>query len=65
MRILTLTNLYPNPFHPTRATFNRQQIRLLAARHPVAVIAPILWTEELAARWKGGASLPRGRCVTC
>lgn len=64
MRILTLTNLYPNPFHPTRATFNRQEIRLLAARHPVAVIAPILWTDEWKARWKGAAPLPRGRRLT-
>jgi glycosyltransferase involved in cell wall biosynthesis len=65
MRILTLTNLYPTPFHPTRATFNRQKIRLLATRHPVAVIAPILWTEEWAAWCKGGASMPRGRRVVC
>jgi glycosyltransferase involved in cell wall biosynthesis len=65
MRILTLTNLYPTPFDPTRATFNRQKLRLLAERHPVAVIAPILWTDEWAARRKGGASLPRGRRVTC
>lgn len=65
MRILTLTNLYPTPFNPTRATFNRQKIRLLATQHPVAVIAPILWTEEWAARWKGAGSLPRGRRVTC
>ncbi|HZW30478.1 MAG TPA: glycosyltransferase family 4 protein [Isosphaeraceae bacterium] len=65
MRILTLTNLYPTPFHPTRATFNRQKIRLLARRHPLAVIAPILWPEELAARWRGAAPLPRDRRVTC
>lgn len=65
MRILTLTNLYPTPFHPTRATFNRQKIRLLATRHPVAVIAPILWTEEWASWCKGGASMPRGRRVVC
>jgi glycosyltransferase involved in cell wall biosynthesis len=62
---LTLTNLYPSPLHPTRATFNRQKIRLLAARHPVAVVAPILWTDEWAAWWRGGASLPRSRRVTC
>jgi glycosyltransferase involved in cell wall biosynthesis len=65
MRILTLTNLYPNPFHPTRATFNRQKMRLLAARLPVAVIAPILWTEEWAARRRGNPPLPHGRRVTC
>ena len=50
MRTLVLTNLYPNPFQPTRATFNRQQLRALAARHPVEVISPIAWADELAAR---------------
>jgi glycosyltransferase involved in cell wall biosynthesis len=65
MRFLTLTNLFPTPFHPTRATFNRQKLRLLAARHPVAVIAPILWTDEWVARWRGAGTLPRGRRVTC
>ena len=43
----------------------RREIRLLATRHPVAVIAPILWTDEWAAWWKGGGSLPRGRRVMC
>lgn len=65
MRVLTLTNLYPTPLKPTRATFNRQQVRALATRHPVAVIAPIAWTDEWAARRNGGVSLPRGRRVTC
>ncbi len=65
MRILVLTNLYPNPYQPGRATFNRQQLRHLAARHPVSIISPILWTEELAARWRGRAPLPPGRRVTC
>ena len=64
MRILALTNLYPNPFQPHRATFNRQQLRALAARHPVAVISPIAWTDELAARRAGAAPLPPGRKVT-
>jgi glycosyltransferase involved in cell wall biosynthesis len=65
MRILTLTNLYPNPFQPHRATFNRQQIRALAQRHPMMVISPILWTDELRARWRGAPRLPAGRRVVC
>jgi glycosyltransferase involved in cell wall biosynthesis len=65
MRVLALTNLYPNPYQPNRATFNRQQLRLLATQRPVAVISPIAWTEEWAARWKGVGSLPRDRRVTC
>ncbi len=61
MRILTLTNLYPSPFQPQRATFNREQVRALARDHAVSVIAPIAWTDELAARRAGMPSLPPGR----
>jgi glycosyltransferase involved in cell wall biosynthesis len=63
MRVLALTNLYPNPLQPERATYNRERLRLLARRHEVRVIAPILWTEELAARRRGAAPLPPGRRV--
>jgi glycosyltransferase involved in cell wall biosynthesis len=63
MRILGLTSFYPNPFHATRATYNRQQFRALAARHPVRVIAPIPWTDELSARRRGRPALPRGRRI--
>lgn len=64
MRILTVTNLYPNPYQPLRATFNRQQLRHLAQAHPVRVIAPIFWDAELKARRGGAAALPRNRQVT-
>ena len=65
MRVLALTNLYPNPYEPNRASFNRQKLRLLADRHPLAIIAPIAWAEELSARWRGGARLPQQRRVRC
>jgi glycosyltransferase involved in cell wall biosynthesis len=64
MRVLAMTNLYPNPYQPHRATFNRHQFRILNQRHPVQVIAPIAWTDELQARRVGGAPLPPGRRVT-
>ena len=41
MRILAITNLFPNPFQPQRATFNRQQFAALAGDHAVSVISPI------------------------
>lgn len=63
MRILAVTNLYPNPFHPIRATFNREQFRALARDHAVQVISPILWTDELSARLRGHRPLPNGRRV--
>ena len=61
MRVLGLTNLYPNPYQPTRAAFNRQDFALLAERHAVHVIAPILWTDE---RNADRRLLPPSRRVT-
>ena len=65
MRLLALTNLYPNPYQPHRATFNRQQIRALAALHEVHVITPILWTDELRERRRQGPRLATNRRATC
>ena len=64
MRILAVTNLYPNPYDPIRATFNRQQFQALAAQHAVRVICPIAWTEELAGRRTGVPALPKDRRAT-
>jgi glycosyltransferase involved in cell wall biosynthesis len=63
MRVLALTNLYPNPYQPLRASFNRQLFRALGEQVPLQVISPIAWTDELATRRKGG-DLPRDRRVT-
>jgi glycosyltransferase involved in cell wall biosynthesis len=61
VRILVMTNLFPNPYQPNRAAFNRQRIAALAARHEIRVIAPILWTDELRERWRQGRRLARDR----
>ena len=45
MRVLILTNLFPSPWQPHRATFNRQQFAALAQEHDVRVIAPVAWTD--------------------
>jgi len=50
MRILAITNLYPNPRQPHRAPFNRQQFAALAKQHQLRIIAPIAWTDELKTR---------------
>lgn len=63
MRILALTNLFPNPFQPQRATFNRHRLRILSERCPVRVIAPIAWTDEWKARRSGKPALPPGRRI--
>ncbi len=59
MRVLAVTNLYPNPLQPHRAPFNRHQLRLLGTRHPLRVIAPVAWTDELALARAGGGRLAR------
>jgi glycosyltransferase involved in cell wall biosynthesis len=64
MRVLGLTNLYPNPMQPHRAPFNRHLFRLLAERHAVRLIAPVAWTDELSARRRGADPLPPERRVT-
>ena len=65
MRILAITNLYPNPLQPHRGAFNRQQFRALAERHELRVIAPIAWTEERNALKKPGAKkLPANRVIS-
>jgi glycosyltransferase involved in cell wall biosynthesis/peptidoglycan/xylan/chitin deacetylase (PgdA/CDA1 family) len=61
MRILTITNLFPNPLQPQLATFNRNQLKALAAEHDIALIAPIAWTTEFSAWREGGPTLPASR----
>lgn len=63
MRILALTNLYPSPIQPQRASFNRHQFRLLAQQHPMRVIAPTLWLEEWNIKRSKGLRMPAARQV--
>ncbi|MDB5357463.1 MAG: tuaC [Phycisphaerales bacterium] len=65
MRILAITNLYPNPFQPYRAPFNRQQFRAISERHAIQVISPIAWTEEFCARRAGKVELSPNRRAVC
>jgi glycosyltransferase involved in cell wall biosynthesis len=66
MRVLAVTNLFPNPWQPNRAPFNRQQFGALARRHQVCVIAPIPWTDEFSLRRRRAApALLPDRRVTC
>ena len=64
MKILALTNLYPNPLQPHRAAFNRHRFRFLAEHHQVRLIAPVSWRDEWALRGTG-ARIPPDRCTTC
>lgn len=65
MKILVLTNLYPNPIQPHLAPWNRAQLRALSARHELRIISPVLWTEELSARRRMTARVPGDRRSIC
>lgn len=43
MKILVITNLFPNKLEPERATYNRQQVCMLSKFCEIKVLAPIAW----------------------
>jgi len=45
--LLIITNLYPVPWAPNRASFNRQQFELIAQKMPVNIIVLLGWLEWL------------------
>jgi glycosyltransferase involved in cell wall biosynthesis len=51
MRLLLITNAFPNPFQPNRGLFNRQLFQAVAKEHQVHVISPVSWIEE----WQANA----------
>lgn len=57
MKILVITNLFPNRLEPTRATFNRQQIYHLSRLCELKVVAPIPWAPPIG-NWKKLREIP-------
>lgn len=47
LRVLIVTNLFADPFNPSRATFNQQQFARLARQLDVTVMVPVSWLEIL------------------
>jgi glycosyltransferase involved in cell wall biosynthesis len=43
--LLIITNLYPVPWGPNRASFNKQQFDLLAHHQPIKIIVLLAWKE--------------------
>jgi len=58
MRVIVVTNLYPNSAEPNRAPFNRAQFQALAQEHDVRVLAPVAWTDRFALFRRGGLTIP-------
>jgi glycosyltransferase involved in cell wall biosynthesis len=60
MRILLVTDNFPNPAQPAIGTFNLQMARALALTNDVAVIAYVPWLQEARMR-RAGKRLERRR----
>jgi glycosyltransferase involved in cell wall biosynthesis len=60
MKLLFLSNVFPNPLQPTKGVFNLGMVRALARDHEVRVVSPVSWVDELRAA-RRGAGLGRGR----
>lgn len=54
MRVLCVTNLFPNPFQPGKGLFNLRQLRLMSRQIDLRVVSPILWIDEWRGRRAGG-----------
>jgi glycosyltransferase involved in cell wall biosynthesis/peptidoglycan/xylan/chitin deacetylase (PgdA/CDA1 family) len=63
MRVLLLTNEYPNPYQPDKAVFNRHLVRALGRTEDIVVVSPISWVDEWQARRRAGNLLGPDRCA--
>jgi len=61
MKVLVITNLFPNGLEPNRATFNKQQIEHLMKFCRISVVAPVPWSPpvKFMGRYSRYASLPK------
>src|SRR5947208_6404894 len=60
MKLLLLTNVFPNPHQPTKGVFNLELARALARDHEVRVVSPVAWVDE----WRAWTCKPaRGQEV--
>jgi teichuronic acid biosynthesis glycosyltransferase TuaC len=46
LKVLLVTNLYPNKFEPTRGIFTEQIVKCLKERHEVEVVSPLPWVPS-------------------
>src|SRR5258708_2536358 len=49
IRILCVTNLFPNPLQPGKGIFNFRSLKLISQKMPLRVISTLAWTDELRA----------------
>jgi len=58
MKVLIITNLFPNNRQPGRGIFNQQQFRELAQMCELKIIAPLPWCPRFLSRWDNCAQVP-------
>jgi glycosyltransferase involved in cell wall biosynthesis len=46
MKILFISNVFPNSLQPGRGTFNRAMLQALGELHQTYVVSPVSWVEE-------------------
>jgi peptidoglycan/xylan/chitin deacetylase (PgdA/CDA1 family)/glycosyltransferase involved in cell wall biosynthesis len=64
MRLILITNVFPNPYEPNRGIFNWHMARALTRDHEVRVISPISWVDEWRRRLHGSRQMNRDRSET-
>jgi len=52
LKVLLVTNLYPNQFEPTRGIFTEQIVKHLRVNHEVEVVAPLPWFPSFISKIK-------------
>jgi len=62
MKVVCVTNLFPDAAKPGFASFNRQQLIHLAALHEVRVIVPVPWPRFAALSLRGVKLAPTEDC---
>src|SRR5438128_1673462 len=59
MKLLFLTNYFPNTREPTRGVFNLQQAQALARRCEVRVVSPVQWSPVYLSHGAGPTPVQR------
>jgi len=61
MRILFLTNIFPNPYEPLKGTFNLEMVKSLSEQHDVDVVCPVSWVEKSRAKSRSPVAISSAR----
>jgi glycosyltransferase involved in cell wall biosynthesis len=62
MKIICITNLFPDVTRPGFASFNRQQLVYLAAKHELRTIVPVPWPRRAMLALRGARPKPSADC---